>query len=527
LSRKVAKSLPLESIRTDYDIAKRHSRFRRQRDGVSTVATTGDYHYRSEADFLYSIELGRDLDRNDPVAGMILDRLIDNILDERGMSPDPDTGDENLDMAIKRRWDKWAQHEDECDLAGEMTFDQMERMVLRSAFVDGDIFALPNVSGAIELLEAHRCRTPRNTTRNVVHGVLLDESRKRLEYWFTKDEIDPLRAFAKVSDTVAVPARNADGIKQVFHVYDPNRVSQTRGVSVFRRNADMLGMHDDIEFANLVRQQVASCFVMIETDDNEVGSALQQIGGQQSEKDGTDSGANSKPADRTVEGIAPGMRYSPGAGKKVEGFTPDIPGPQFFEHVMLVLKIVSANLNLPVFAVLLDASETNFSGWRGAMDQARNAFRRIQNWLIDKFHRKVYEWKIRQWLAEDPEIRAWADQDGVDVFRHTWKRPRWEYIQPVQDVAADVSKVSSLISSLRQVHARRGDDFDEVIPEIIADNKDIIRQAIEAARDLNQSAEDDTERITWREMLAIPMPEGSLALLTAERARLSGGEADV
>lgn len=509
-TRRKSNSLPLEGVRNDYDIAKRNSRFRRRRDGVSTVGTTGDYHYRSESDFLYTIEFARDLDRNDQIGGMMIDRLLDNILDATGMHPDPDTGDENLNDALKERWSEFADDEDKCDLAGELTFDQMERMVLRSALVDGDIIALANESGSIELMEAHRCRTPTNTSRNVVHGVLLSEERNRLQYWFTKDEIDPLRAFSKVSDVIAVPVRDEDGNRQVFHVYDPSRVSQTRGVSVFRRNADALGMHDDIQFANLVRQQVASCFAWVEEEDSDVNPLNQpaQTGERKTE--------NVNGQQRVVEGVGPGMRYMPGPGKKVTGFSPNIPNPEFFDHVMLVLKIVSANLNLPVYAVLLDASQTNFTGWRGAMDLARAGFRRIQNWLIDRFHKRVYKWKVRTWLESDPQLRAWADQKGVNPYKHKWQRPRWEYIQPLQDAQADIAKVSSLITSLRTVHARRGDDFDELIPEILEDNAWVIERARVMARKLNETAEDDSERVSWRELLALPLPEGhSLALAQA------------
>ncbi len=158
--------------------------------------------------------------------------------------------------------------------------------------------------------------------------------------------------------------------------------------------------------------------------------------------------------------------------------------------------------------MLLDASQTNFSGWRGAHDQARAGYRRIQKWLINKFHERVYRWKVRNWLAQHPELRTWAGQDGVDIFGHKWNRPSWEYIQPVQDVAADVAKVRSLISTLRRVHGNRGDDFDEVIAEAIGDNTKLFRLARDAARILNEEADDDSEKVTWREMLAMPLHEG-------------------
>lgn len=240
---RAAKKPPLTDIRADYEIAKR-GRFRRPRKGVSGVGTSADYHFRSESEWLYSIEYARDLDRNDGVAGMVVDRLLDNVLQDSGIRPDPSTGDENADAELKRRWQEWSSDEDQCDLAGEMTFCEMERSVLRGCLVDGDILPILNESGAVEVMEAHRCRTPRNTRKNVVFGVQLNEFRRRLKYLFTKEELDPGRALRKVSDTKPIDTRDEDGNRQVLHVFDPDRVSQTRGVSCFRRCADALGMHD-------------------------------------------------------------------------------------------------------------------------------------------------------------------------------------------------------------------------------------------------------------------------------------------
>lgn len=498
----------LHDTRADYEIAKQGGRFRRPRKGVSGVGTSGDFHFRNETQWLYSIEYARDLDRNDVVAGMVVDRLLDSILQDAGIRPDPTTGDENADAWLKSRWNNWAADEDQCDLAGEMTFQDMERHVLRSTIVDGDILPLPNISGALELMEAHRCRTPTNTSRNVVFGVELNDLRQRERYLFTRDELDPRRALRLVRDTVAIDARDSDGERQVFHVYNPNRVSQTRGVSAFARVADPLGMHDDIQFANLVRQQIASCFAIIRSKKQQGPLSTGQYGAR-------DTSAQTSGYTRTLENIAPGMEIGTEPNEEISGFSPNVPNPQFFEHVQLILKLVSANLGIPLHAVLLDASQTNFSGWRGAHDQARQGYRRIQSWLIRKFHRRVYLWKVRNWLQESSELRAWAQQSDVNIFGHKWNRPSWEYVQPVQDTAADVAKIRGLITTMRRVHASRGDDFDEVISENVKDNARLFRACRDAAREINAEAEDDSERITWREMLAMPLHEGLSVAITA------------
>lgn len=496
--RNSTQEIPLEGLRADYDIAKRNSRFRRKRTGVSTVGTTGDYHYRNETDFLYAIELGRDFDRNDPIAGMALDRLQSNVL-QGGIGIEPDTGYGQLDDALKKEWSKWANDEDNCDVAGEHTFRELERIVFRSTLVDGDNLALPNRSGALEIMEAHRCRTPTNTNRNVVHGVLLSEERKRLEYWFTKDELDPSQTFAKVSEAVPVKARDVNGNRQVFHVYNPGRVSQTRGVSVFRRCADFVGMHDDIQFANLVKQQVASCFTFIRKRSANGSKFPGDLAtGNRTLEQGS-SGT------KVIDGFAPGMQVVSDPGEEIQPFSPNIHSAEFFTHAMLILKIIAANLNLPVHAILLDASETNYSGWRGAIDQAKVGFREIQDWYIRRFHARVYAWKIRSFLESSKALQLMAKHPKVrSLYGVEFQKPVWDYIDPLKDAAADSAKLDAMLDSRRSLLAARGLNIEVVVRDTILDNARAIKQAKRVSRLLNEDIQHDSERIVWRELLTLP-----------------------
>jgi len=492
---------PLSGLRQDYEISKSGGRFRRPRRGVSGVGTTGDYHFKSEREWLYGIEYARDLDRNDCFAGMCVDRVVDNVLHDTGFQPDPDTGDENADMLLKSLWTTWAGDEDACDISGEMTFSQLERVILRNAMVDGDILPIGTESGVIETLEAHRCRTPTNSKKNIVFGIQQDQNRRRLTYFFTKEEVGLHGTIRKVSDTVQIDARDEDGLRQVFHVFDPKRVSLSRGVSVFARVADQLGMHDDIEFANLVRQQIASCFAIIRKR-KRTGPLH---GAPYGERNTSTSGSGYS---RTLENISPGMEIAGDLEEEIDGFSPNIPSPQYFEQAWKILKTISANLGIPLQAVLLDASESNFSGWRGAMDQARTGFKRIQNWLIAKFHARVWKWKVAQWLIQYPQLQAWAKQKGVNIFKVMWKRPSWPYVNPLQDAQADIATVAGLQSSRRRVLGERGLDIDELDPEIVTDNVTLYKLCRDAARVLNAEALDDSEKINWRELLALPIHQG-------------------
>jgi len=503
-----------ESMRSDYDAA-REGRFRRRRSGVGAIGHSADWHYRNDGAFMRVMELARDFDRNNMIVGQGVTRLIENCLQD-GIKPDPATGNPEIDTHLKEKWKRWAGDPELCDAAGEQDFHGLERLTLRQTIVDGDHHGImPLIAPQLQLMEAHRCRTPHRTKRNIVHGVRLSPTRRREEYFYCVEDVDPMRNVL-LRDTNPVLTRDSDGNRQVLHVYDPRRTSQTRGVTTLAPVADVAGMHDDIQFAKLVQAQATSMIALIEERDKEV--APPSGGRSLGRRDTIDFGDGTTGTTSKI-GAAMHVRLPPGV--KMEGFSANVPNPEFFKHAMMMLSIIAVNLHLPVAVLLLDPSNTNFSGWRGAMDQARVGFRAIQQWMVARFHRPIYRWKVRQWINEDPELRRAHATLGEAIFAHDWRPPEWSYIEPVKDASADLIQTRNALNSHRRVHARRGRDWDELAPEIVADNALIIRRAKQVAREINAEFADDGHPVSWRELCSLPVAEGLRLSLDSP----SGGDA--
>lgn len=493
---------PWEGAKADYFAAK-NSRHLRRRMGLPASGAGADWHIRSESEYLRLMELGRDLVRNDVIIGPGIEKLLVNVLQE-GFVLDPQTGDKAVDEYVAGRWLDWSTNPSQCDLAGELDFNAMEYQNLGSALVDGGIFNLPMASGALEMVEGHRCRTPRNTKLNVVHGVKLNpRTRKREQYWFTKESVEPGARVDRVSDMRKVEAYDENGDPLVFHVYDPKRVSQTRGVSLVAPIFPTASMHDDVQFAKMVQQQAVSSWALI------IERTAQFRPGAGPGGSGAGLGEEPDPSDplgnRMVKQLGPGMIFRPRAGEKVTGFSPNVPSQEFFQHVRMMLQMVGLHLKLPLVLLLMDASETNFSGWRGAVDQAKLEFRRIQRWFMRRFHKPVYEWKVRQWLAQDAAFRGVVRKADVNPLRHRWNVPRWSYIQPLQDAQAHHLRVSTRQTSPRRAAAELSFEYEELCDEIVTDNKTLILKALTAHQEILK--EFPKANLDWHELLHVPVGE--------------------
>ena len=248
-------------LKNDYQIGK-SSRYKQPKSGIMVLGTHADYHYRTEYAYFGAMEVAREMTRNNPLVMQGVRRLVSNVVG-RGFVLDPSTGDKKLDTDNGYRWEEWAQTPELCDDQQEVDFHTLEKLTLQHVIIDGDICSLPNQDGGIESQEGHRLKTPRNTTKSVVHGVQVDERRRRLAYWFTKEDIDPWVTVTYVNDIAQVPARDSAGHRQVFHHYLPDRRSQTRGVTAFAPMADTADHWDDLQFANLIAHKIQSCYTIL------------------------------------------------------------------------------------------------------------------------------------------------------------------------------------------------------------------------------------------------------------------------
>jgi lambda family phage portal protein len=488
-----------DKIRADYDMSKT-SRFVRRRTGVNPQGSGADYHYRSESKYYADIEQARDMDRNDAVVGTIADRRVDNIV-QQGFKLDPKTGDKGLDLDLWNRWQAYANDPDQCDIAGECTWAEIERHCARAESIDGDIVVTGTSDGPFQVIEAHSIYT-RTKVEDTFLGVTSDRYGKRVKYYVTEE----LNEFGTKGESTPIDVRDSNGRRQLFHVYNPKRVMQTRGVTQIAPVFSYAGMLEDINFAKLVQQQVVSCFAVFRKLAAGTNGGLPGVGYGNASTEQTQAGT------RQIEGISPGMEIIGQPGEELQGFSPNVPNSEYFQQVKLILQVLGVNFGLPLCLVLMDGSETNFSGWRGAVDEARKGFVADQLNLVRRLHKPAYEWWLSRLIEEDSELRNWVDKPKINIYGHNWNLPTWSYIEPVADAEGDATQLRNALTSPRRLHNARGGDWEETAEEIIEDNLYAISRAAEKATEFN-AANPTSAPLSWRDLIPLVMPAGQTIAL--------------
>jgi lambda family phage portal protein len=484
INRQVAeKAKSLTSARRDYhdgllgfeakyDAADPNNRFMRRRDGLGGIgdAQVTDY------DLWRMRGISRHMVGNDDLIGQSLSRLADNVVQSQGFRLIPQTGDEALDEDISEMFREWANDPLACDFYGERDLATQSWMAFFQVAQDGDIFAPMVDNGTVQLIEADRCQGSRGKTGGPSWlGVDFDSDGRAIRYNFTKTAGSQYDQGRTAGEMVGYDVRDAEGYVQVCHLYDPRRITQHRGLPWMVPLMIKAGMLDDLQFATVVKAQSAAAHaIFFERDAGTAGGPV-RIGSRETQTMATPNGGAT---DVTTEAVRYGQQTTLPPGVKAKLATGPIPNQEHFEHVRHTIRQIGAGLNMPLEMVLLDASQTNYSGWRGAMDQARMSFTRLQRtMMVGQWYCPIYKMFLRRRVSKLGAVARAMHYDGT-LYRHRWAPPSWPYINPKEDAEAANVMVTTGQDSPRGIVAKRGGSYDDVIKETVADRGKALRLAI-------------------------------------------------
>ena len=440
-ARRYAARVTIANLRRNYEAASRG----RGTSGWKAGSTSADAEIALAGAALRNRM--RDLVRNNPIAAQAVQVLVNNIVGTgirpRAASPDP-----ALNKRADDLWKRWAAH---CDHHGHTDFHGILGLAVRQMIEGGEVFAIArrparrardgHVPLRIELREADHLDDARSDSRmaggKIVQGIEYGPDGRRTGYWMFPDHPG---SNAPISRGRLESVRlNAD---QVAHLFERQRV-QSRGVPWGTPAMRAIRDVDDWQNAELVRKKTEACLVGIvfgaDEDQQSIAPVIQDADGNR------------------VEQFEPGLIAYARGGKDIK-FNQPASTAGVYEWHRTQLHIIAAGFRVPYAMMTGDLSQANFSSTRAGLNEFRRMVEQIQ-WqtVIPMFCEPIWRWFVQaaqtQGLLPDGEIPA------------EWGPPKFESVNPLQDVQADLLEVRAGFSTLPQQIARRGYDPDEVIAE--------------------------------------------------------------
>lgn len=353
---------------------------------------------------------------------------------------------------IDALWEQWAAV---ADADGLGNIYSMQARAERALEVDGEVLirirprsaddGLP-VPVQLQLLEIDWLDSSKNGTINgfsVVNGVQYDGIGRVNAYWLFDQH--PGETLGKLLRSASRPLPAS----RIMHLYRPDRPGQGRG---FSRLAPVIGRVRDLQLyqdAEASRKNLESRLGFVASGDL---SQLQEapIPGDGQSNQPTDLG---QLASGGITSVPAGMNLTAIEPKAVPGYT---------DYVTQELHLIAAGIGVPYESMTGDMGQVNFSSAR---------IRRID------FKRDVEQ---HQWLLLIPQMcnrmravfmefaqlagKIKTPEPGVD-----WSTPKWDYVNPQQDVQADAAEIAAGLSSFSEKLRQRGYKPELVFSELKSD----------------------------------------------------------
>lgn len=361
----------------------------------------------------------------------------------------------DIERRTEGRWKAWVPL---ADYDGLLDFYGLQGKAWATMKVDGEVLVRlrerrtgPTVVPLqLQMLEIDWLDVGRSEVRGnneVIAGIEYGPRGERLAYWLFDRHPGDVGLRATLRDSQRVPA------SEIIHLFNPSRPGQQGGISSL---APVIPTVRDLQ----VYEDAEQARKNLETRMGAIGewdeSVLDGVKAPQSE-DGSAGPATldlGELAGGGIVGLPPGMRNPT--------FIQPTAAPGYVEYVKHKQKIIAAGVGVPYEFVTGDMSEVNFSSSRVRTNQYRRDVEREQWTLfVPMFCGRI----AARWL-ELMDLTGMAAPAGVVP---DWTTPKWASVNPVQDVAADLSEIKGGLCSISEKIRQRGYDPELVFSELKSD----------------------------------------------------------
>jgi lambda family phage portal protein len=359
---------------------------------------------------------------------------------------------------INKLFDAWVKV---CDADGRLDYYGLQAAAARALEVDGEVLirlrprrptdGLP-VPLQLQLLEIDWLDSTKTATYNgnsIVNGIEYDMLGAVAAYWlWDQHPGDNAVLRGRRTQSSRIPAKN------IKHLFSPGRPGQGRG---FPRVAPVIARVRDLQLyedAELARKNLETRLSVLASGDAAGLGHTAQIG------DGGDGVDRARRTGELGELPSGGVIEMPN-GTNFTVIQPKA-APGYVEYVKFNLHLIASGMSVPYEMLTGDMSEVNFSSARVRLLDFRRAIQQLQ-WLVIIPKLLV---PIHEAFVEAAYLAGLINGRDATV---SFSPPKWDYINPEQDVKADLAEIGAGLSSISEKLRQRGYNPDDVFVELAAD----------------------------------------------------------
>ena len=387
-------------------------------------------------------------------------------------------GHEQLSQSIVDAWHMWGKH---CTTNNGPTFTDVTRMCIRMLMVDGEFFLrfhTDDNSVMLEVVDPNRIPVRQDRGgRTKDLGIEYDDQWNVTGYYVLDksqvSSVDAIKSNARHMATL-VPA------EQILHVYQHEFPGQSRGYPATSASIYRLAMVRGYEEAEIVNARLSNMKVGF-LEENQFGQAF-----------------TADVDDGVIEAENPGEIIRLPQGVSFKPWDPAHPASNFEMFMRYNQRAVSSGIGAQYHDASQDLASVNFSSLRQSNITFRDHCRMLQELLIDKLVRPVYE----RWLPSaitNGEIKGSMGRPlSVDPkqIKTEFIGRGWEHVQPREQATADQMSVQLGVKSRSEIIRERGLEPLDVFREIAEEKELFLQLGIDMAPAQDNMSNDNEEEDT-------------------------------
>ncbi len=408
----------------------------------------------------------RDLVREDAWVASGIDDWVTEAIGTGGI-PESQHSDPKKRELLKELWKQFA---DESDATGTMSVYGQQALALRGALEGGETFTRLRARRAsdrltvplqLQVLEAEHLPLQKNelsrTKTKIRAGIEFDGIGRRVAYHLYPDHPGDSTINPPRMETKRVRAH------RILHEYHVGRPGQIRGEPKTVRaliKAKQLSRYSDAESE---AKALAACMVGFIEPPADADIPLPT-------DTSIDETAQSADDYETFAKLEPGMFPVVPVDGKITIASPKEVGDTYEAFIKSMLREIAAGIGVTYEGMTGDLTGVNYSSIRAGLVKFRRACRMVQENLV------IFQWSRPLWKAFieacvfaghiSAEDYAANQREYLNVV---WRFPKWEWVDPLKDVQADVREVLAGLASRSEKIAERGRSAEDVDEEIKRD----------------------------------------------------------
>lgn len=381
----------------------------------------------------------------------------------------PSKPDTLANDAIESAWDRFCK-KGVCDVTGRHSMTGLQQLGIKAAARDGEYLfyivrgsAAGNPFGlAFQQLDIDRLDTQLNKPAeggyNAIRmGVEVNGFGRPVAYHLKNahpGDLYQATSGIRGSTHTRIPAED------IIHDFVSDRPEQVRGMPWAHAAMIRLNNLGGYEEAAVIAARVgASKMGFFTTPDGQAEVVSTGV------DDDADGGALTMEADAGTFQTLP-------EGVKFESFDPDYPAAMYADFVKSNLRGIASGLGVAYHALANDLEGVSFSSIRSGTLEERDTWTLIQEWFSQSFLDRVHAEFMKaalgfgQILLPNGSALPLSKLDRFE--KHAFQGRRWEWVDPLNDIQADIEAMNARLKSPQSVAAKLGLDYEDLLVEIKA-----------------------------------------------------------